>query len=343
MPADVSLPPRAGVDPLATNLADYPLVVIVGPTGSGKSALGIEVARALGGEIVNCDSVQVYRGFDIGAGKIAPQDRRGIPHHMLDIVEPDEVFTAGDFRREASRVLRSVRERGRLPILVGGTGLYLRALLLGLFEGPPRSEAIRARLKSLTARHGGEFLHRLLHRSDPAAAARIHPRDTQKTIRAVEVCLLARQPMSAMVGNGRTGLEGFGVRKIGLDPDRAALRQRINRRVESMVESGWLDEVRALAIRPDASTLKPLGALGYRQISAGLRGETSLDDAVRETQAATRQYAKRQMTWFRRETDVTWLAGFGDDPEIQGRALDWLRAGGLAVGNPAGEKGVLRD
>ncbi|HEV2178120.1 MAG TPA: tRNA (adenosine(37)-N6)-dimethylallyltransferase MiaA [Terriglobia bacterium] len=329
------------MEPLATNAADYPLVVIVGPTASGKSALGIEVALRFGGEIVNCDSVQVYRGFDIGAGKVAPESRQGVPHHLLDIVEPDEVFTAGDFRREASRALDSVRERGRLPILVGGTGLYLRALLLGLFDGPRRSEELRARLKSLTARHGGERLHRLLWRLDPTAAGRIHARDTQKTIRAVEVCLVARRPMSAMLGNGRTGLPGFRFHKIGLDPDRAALCDRINRRVEFMVESGWLEEVRALAVRPDASKLKPLGALGYRQLAAALRGEISLDEAVRATQAVTRQYAKRQMTWFRREPGIMWFAGFGDDPEIQGRALEWLRAGGPAAGNSAGEKAVL--
>ncbi len=305
--------------------ADYPLVVVVGPTAAGKSALALALAERLDGEIVSCDSVQVYRGFNIGTGKVLPKDRRGIPHHLLDIVEPDQVFTAGDYRREAMRVLASVRERAKLPILVGGTGLYLRALLQGLFEGPPRSEDLRARLRALANRRGWEFLHRLLRRLDLATAARIHARDTQKIIRAVEVCFAARQPLSAMLRRGRIGLRGFQIFKIGLNPDRAQLYARINGRVERMFAGGLLDEARAALVRPDAVRLKPLGALGYRQACAALRGEISQDHALREAQAATRQYAKRQMAWFRREPNVTWFAGFGDHRKIQRRVLDWLR------------------
>lgn len=332
------------VDPLTPRLLEpsgtegsllAPLIVILGPTASGKSALALELAERCGGEIVNCDSVQVYRGFDIGAGKVPLEERRGIPHHLLDIVEPDQLFTAGDYRREATRALDSIRERGRVPVLVGGTGLYLRALLLGLFEGPARSESLRARLKTLANRRSGrsnkeeepapgEALHRLLRRKDPAAAARIHPRDTQKIVRALEVCLLMRQPMSGMLERGRTGLTGYAVLKIGLNPDRVTLHERINRRVEGMFRAGLLEETRRLLACGDALRLKPLEALGYRQAAAVLRGEISEDDAVRQTQAATRQYAKRQMTWFRRETDVTWWAGFGDDPEIQHRISSWL-------------------
>jgi tRNA dimethylallyltransferase len=304
---------------------DYPLLAIVGPTAAGKSALALALAERLDGEIINCDSVQLYRGFNVGTGKIPAEERRGLPHHLLDRVEPEQVFTAGDYRREASRVLTDVRERGKWPIIVGGTGLYLRALLLGLFEGPERSEDLRARLGALAERRGREFLHRLLSRLDQRAAARIHPRDTPKIIRAVEVRLLARQPMSAMLERGRVGLQGFRVFKVGLIPDRKQLAYRINARVERMFAFGLLEETRALLARPDAACIKPLGALGYRQAGAALGGELSLEDAIRETQAATRRYAKRQMTWFRRETDIAWFAGFGDDAQIQAQVLEWLR------------------
>jgi tRNA dimethylallyltransferase len=282
------------------------------------------LAECLGGEVVNYDSVQVYRGFDVGAGKLRPQERRGIPHHLLDFLEPGQLFTAGDWRREARRVLADVRERAKLPILVGGTGLYLRALLGGLFEAPARSEQLRQRLGGLAKQHGREFLHRLLRRLDPLAALRTQPRDTQKIIRALEVCLLARQPLSTLQASGRAGLEGFRVSKIGLSPQRAALCQRIDRRVEGMFRAGLLGEARAMLARPEASRIKALGALGYRQACAFLRGEYTLPEAIRETQAATRRYAKRQMTWFRREGDVAWFGGFGDDPRIQRQVLDAL-------------------
>jgi len=303
---------------------EYPLLVIVGPTAAGKSALALALAERLDGEIINCDSVQVYRGFSVGTGKTPREERRGIPHHLLDTVEPAQVFTAGDYRREAGRVLTEVRARGKWPIIVGGTGLYLRALLLGLFEGPPRSEELRARLSASAERRGREFLHRLLRRLDRKAAARIHPRDTPKIIRAVEVRLLARQPMSAMLERGRVGLQGFRVFKVGLCPERKQLAQRINARVERMFAAGLLEETRALLERSDAARIKPLGALGYRQACAALGGDLSLEDAVRETQAATRRYARRQMTWFRREADITWFAGFGDEAQIQAQVLQWL-------------------
>lgn len=309
----------------------YPLVAIVGPTAAGKSALAVALAERFGGEIVNYDSVQIYRGFDVGTGKLTLAERRGIPHHLLDGAAPHQIITAGEYRRRALEVLESLCERRKVPILVGGTGLYLRALLLGLFEGPPRSEQLRTRLRAMAERRdkGDSYLHRMLCRIDPASAARIHPRDTQKIIRALEVCLLARQPLSAMIRRGREGLRGFRVLKIGLDPERAELRRRIDERVLQMFRRGLVEEVRVAMNAPAEQVIKPLGAIGYRQACAVVRGEINLDEAVRLTQSATRQYAKRQMTWFRREPDVTWFKGFGDDPMIQVRILDWLRSRGL--------------
>ncbi|MCL5005757.1 MAG: tRNA (adenosine(37)-N6)-dimethylallyltransferase MiaA [Acidobacteria bacterium] len=305
---------------------EYPLVAIVGPTAAGKSALALYLAERLDGEIVNYDSVQIYRGFDIGTGKLPAAERRGIPHHLVDSLDPGEDFTAGDFRREALKVLGEIRLRAKLPILVGGTGLYLRALLLGIFDGPPRSERLRARLRRLADRRGREFVHRLLERLDPASAARIDPQDLQKVIRAVEVCVLARESMSALHARGREPLQGFRCVKIGLNPARIDLNARINQRVEQMFASGLREEVRCLLARPDARQIKALGAIGYRQVAAALAGEMTWQDAVGEMQATTRQYAKRQMTWFRRESEVTWFPAFGDDPEVQAQVLSSVNA-----------------
>jgi tRNA dimethylallyltransferase len=314
------------------------LLAVVGPTAAGKSSLALALAARLGGEVINFDSLQVYRGFDIGTGKVTPQERRGIPHHLLDTVEADQVFTAGDFAREASRVLASLRERNTLPILVGGTGLYLRALLQGLFEGPARSETLRARLNEIAGRRGREFLHRMLRRLDPISAQRIQPRDAPKIMRALEVRLLAGRPISALQASGRKGLRGFRVAGIGLNPGRAELNQRINSRVERMFKAGLVEETRAAlerwGIDPAAARLTPFGALGYRQACALLAGRMSSEEAIGETQTATRQYAKRQMTWFRREPGLTWFEGFGEDAEVQRRVFDWLedfmRSGSVA-------------
>jgi tRNA dimethylallyltransferase len=305
----------------------YPLFAVLGPTASGKSAVGLAIADSLDGEIVNYVSVQVYRGLDIGSGKIPVEGRRGIPHHLLDTHDPAELFTAGDYRREALDVLAMIRKRGKLPVLVGGTGLYLRALLLGLFNAPRRSAALRARLGAMVERRGREFLHRLLARLDSASAARIHPRDTQKIIRAVEVSIVSRQPLSRALKHGRSGLRGFRVFKIGLNPERGQLRERINGRVEQMFSAGLLEETRKLLARAAArgGQLRPLEALGYRQACAALQGKITVEEAVRQTQAATRRYARRQMTWFRREPDAQWFEGFGDDAHIQRAVLDYLQ------------------
>lgn len=307
---------------------DYPLIAVVGPTASGKSALALFLAQELGGEIINYDSVQVFRGLNIGSGKVPPEARLKIPHHLLDITVPGRVFTAGDFRRVALASLVGVRSRGHIPILAGGTGLYLRALLNGLFEGPARSEKLRERLRTIVLRHPEGFLHRLLARLDPAAAGRIHPNDTPKLIRAIEVCVLARHPISAMHAGGRPSLSGFRVLKLGLQPDRSALYERIDRRTEWMFHAGILGEAQALARkRTDAMSGQRADALalGYRQAWAVLHGKETCEAAIRDTQNATRHYAKRQLTWFRREPDVAWFTGFGDDAAIQQNVLGWLR------------------
>lgn len=321
--------------------ADTPMLVIVGPTAAGKSALALCLAEHWGGEVVNFDSMQLYRGFNIGTGKLAPEERRGIPHHLLDCVDPGRVFTAADYAREAAQTLAALREKARLPILVGGTGLYLRTLLLGLFEGPGRSDEMRARLGQVARRHSREFLHRMLRRLDAQTAERIHPHDTQKLIRALEVCFLARRPFSSMLAGGRAGLQGFRAIKIGLSPDRARLNHRINARVETMFAAGLVDEARGLfKSRGFSSPLDfprqgPFASLGYPQAMAAARGELSREEAIRETQAATRRYAKRQRTWFRREPEVRWFEGFGDDPAVQRGVMDWLAHASLNSGSPA--------
>lgn len=325
-PAAFPLSAGVVVEPLATYIRAeaHPLLAIVGPTASGKSELAVRLALDFGGEVINFDSVQVYRGFDIGAGKLSVRQRKGVRHHLIDVAEPEDTFTAGDYRREALKVLEDVRRRGKLPILVGGTGLYLRALLLGLFEGPPRSEQLRQRLGRMAGRRGREFLHRLLVRKDPRTAARIHARDTQKTIRALEVCFLAHRPFSELLGRGRETLSGFRVSKIGLRPPRAELAERIERRAEAMFVGGIIEEVRAALARAPGKPVGPLGALGYRQARSYVEKERTLEEAVRDTQAETRRYAKRQMTWFRREPEVRWFDGFGDDPAIEEQVFDWL-------------------
>ncbi len=305
--------------------ASKPLVVIVGPTASGKSALGITLADAFGGDVVVCDSTQVYRRFNIGTAKVPPAGQRGVPHHLVDLVEPHEIFTAGEYRKRAIAVLEDLRRRGRLPVITAGTGLYLRALLEGLSDAPARSEELRARLRLRESRHKPGYLHKLLRRLDSQAAARIAPADTPKLIRAIEVCLLARKPISEIHRAARPRLEGFTVIKIGLQPARVALYERIERRVVEMLEAGWLDEVKQLLATGIEPTAKPFQFIGYRELAAHLAGWYPLAKTVETIQRNTRRYAKRQFTWFRREPDVRWFSGFGDDPAIAAAALDYLR------------------
>lgn len=303
------------------NTSEPLLVVIVGPTGSGKTALSLTLAERYNGEIISCDSIALYRQLELGTAKPSAQDRARIPHHLVDILDPSETPTAGDYARRAREVLRDVSARGKLPIVVGGTGLYLRALLAGLFAGPPRSEAIRGRLRRKAANKGAPYLHRILRRLDPAAADAIHANDAPKLIRAIEVCLSSRQQMSKLWERGREPLAGFRVVRLGLCPDRNELYTRINRRAEQMFEGGLVEETARLREQYGESAW-PLSSLGYKQALQLLRGETDRKLAVWAAQQAHRNYAKRQMTWFRREPDVHWLNGFGDDPEIIFNAVE---------------------
>jgi tRNA dimethylallyltransferase len=297
------------------------LVVILGPTASGKSTLGIRLAEKLGGEILVCDSTQVYRHFNIGTAKVSAAEQHGVAHHLVDLCEPAETFTAGDYRRRALEVLEDLRRRKVLPILTAGTGLYLRALLEGLADAPQRSEEIRARLRQRAEQRGSAHLHRVLARLDPESAARISSADTQKVIRAIELGLLTGKPVSEIHRSGRDALQGYEVVKIGLLPPRAALYARIHARTDAMFAAGWREEVRALVASGVAAEAKPFQFIGYSQLREHLAGRLSEKHAVEQIQQATRRFAKRQLTWFRKETGVHWLAGFGDAPEIFAAAL----------------------
>jgi tRNA dimethylallyltransferase len=301
-----------------------PLVAIVGPTASGKSSLAVALALKCGGEILACDSTQVYRGFDIGTAKPTVEERGGVPHHLLDLVDPNFPFTAGEYRARAVAVLEDLRTRGRLPILTVGTGLYLRALLEGLADAPARSEELRARLEAGANAHSLQYLHRVLRRLDPEAALRIGSRDRPKMIRAIEICLLTGRPVTDVHRSGRTPLEGYHPIKIGLDPPRAALYSRIERRVHTMLDRGWLDEVAGLFRSGVPQNAKPFDFIGYSELRAHLEGTVTLAAATKAISQATRRYAKRQMTWFRKEPVVQWLPGFGDDPQVAAAAEQLL-------------------
>lgn len=300
------------------------LVVILGPTASGKTALSLALAEKFAGEVVNCDSVAMVREFDLGTAKPTAEERGRAPHHFFDCVHPTEYITAGEYVRQARPVLAEISQRHHLPIVVGGTGLYLRALLEGLFPGPQRSEELRERLRESAVRRGPGHLHGILRRLDREAAGKIHANDTPKLIRAIEVCLTSRMngsrgKMSELWQQGRDGLRGFRVVRLGLDPDRGALYERINQRARQMFESGLIQETERLQEKYGAEA-RPLASLGYKQAAQFLRGELTREQAVQAAQQAHRNYAKRQMTWFRREPEVRWLRGFGDDAGIQREA-----------------------
>lgn len=270
---------------------------------------------------MNCDSVAMYREFEIGTAKPTAAERIRVPHHLLDLVDPCGYITAGEYARQAREVLEQIKSRGTLPIVVGGTGLYLRALLEGLFAGPQRSEEVRRRLREHAEEKGTGYLHRVLSRLDPAGAAMIHANDTPKLLRAIEVCLASRTKMSELWKQGRDPLQGWRIVRLGLDPDRTALYKRINQRAQHMFDEGLVEETSSLLEKYGAAA-RPLSALGYKQAVALLRGEIDRKTALQAAQQAHRNYAKRQMTWFRRERGVVWITGFGDDVRVQGEAIN---------------------
>jgi len=302
----------------------HPLVVILGPTGSGKTDLALSVAQIFDGELVGCDSLQIYRHFNLGTAKTPLLERRGIPHHLIDLIDPDRIFTAGDYARAGRSALADISARGKLPVVAGGTGFYLRALLEGLFPGPERDEALRERLARREQTRPG-FLHRLLRRLDPATAARIHPHDAQKLIRAIEVSMLRRTPMSEQFQAGRDRLTGYRVLKIGLAPPRALLHQRLDDRLARMFEGGLVEEARGILAMGIPRTARPFESLGYKEALAVIEKRMTPDEALAAAQLDTRQYAKRQMTWFRREKDVVWLEGFGGDTAVKEKTLALVR------------------
>jgi tRNA dimethylallyltransferase len=291
---------------------DQLAVLLLGPTGSGKTALSLALGERFGGEIVSCDSVAVYRGMDLGTAKPTAEERARLPHHLIDVASPNEPFTAGEYSRTARQALGRIAAHGRLPIVTGGTGLYLRALTDGLFAGPERHVRLRARLERSRQRHGEAWLHRLLGRLDAPSAERIHPNDTPKLIRAIEVCVSARKPLSQL--RTRDPLTGFRLLRIGLKPPRKLLYERLNRRASAMFAAGLVDETRALLARFGA--VKAFDSLGYRQALAVIEGTMSVEAAIKAAQQGHRNYAKRQLTWFRREPDVHWIEAFGDEPEV---------------------------
>jgi tRNA dimethylallyltransferase len=305
-------PPAANPEPL--------LVVILGPTGSGKTALSLAIAEKFQGGIVNCDSIAMYREFNIGTAKPSPAERARAPHHLFDFVDPTSFMTAGEYARLARQELHEIIASEQLPIVVGGTGLYLRALLEGLFPGPERCEDLRERLRARAASRGSSYLQRVLSHLDSAAAEKIHANDAPKLIRAIEVCLASRAKMTELWQQDRDPLRGFRILRLGLDPDRAALYDRINQRAEQMFENGLVEETDSLR-KKYGSAARPLASLGYKQALQFLDGMLLRHQAIQAAQQAHRNYAKRQMTWFRREPDVVWLKDFGDDPKVQAEAI----------------------
>jgi tRNA dimethylallyltransferase len=303
---------------------EYPGIVIVGPTASGKTRLGIALALRVQGEIVSCDALQVYRHMDIGTGKVAAADQTLIRHHMLDLKDPDQDFSAGDYQRLAREALGGIRERRHNPFIVGGTGFYLRALIAGLFEGPSRSELLRARMRKIIERKNVRIIYRALQRVDPQSAARISESDAERIIRAYEVYLISGKPMTWWQQQPRDALGGYRWLKIGIHMPRPLLYQRIDQRVEEMFQGGFLEEVQKL-LEKFFRNSHALKAIGYRQIVDYFDGKCSLLQAIDETKKESRHYAKRQLTWFRSDSSITWLDGGLNFDELRIAAEDLVR------------------
>ncbi len=298
----------------------------MGPTASGKSELSIKLALELRGEIINCDSVQVYREIEIATAKVPFDERRGVPHHLIDFVPPERNYTAGEWARDALRAIEEIETRGNLAIIVGGTGLYLRALRRPFFSSPPTSEDLRARLTKIRTTRGVLYLYQLLRRLDPASADKLHARDWPRVQRALEVRLQTHRPMSAQItARPRPPALAARIRVIALQPPRAKLYERINQRTKAHFAAGLVDEVRELLARGVPAGSNALGAHGYRRVAEYLRGDRTLQSAIEQTKLDVRHYAKRQLSWFRHDEGVEWIEGFGDDPQLPKLVMDILR------------------
>ena len=307
-------------------LKAFGVIAIVGPTASGKSTLGIEVALRLNGEVINCDSVQVYQGIQIATAKVPLAERRGVPHHLIDFVAPNINYTAGDWAREAATVIDDIHRRGRVPILVGGTGLYLRAFRNPFFASPQTDETLRRRLNELRERRGAEHLHAVLSRLDPPSALELYPRDWPRVQRAIEVRLQTGELMSGKkIRRPEPHESARLLRLLVLNPDRAALYERINGRTEKHFDDGLVEEVDALLAEGVPAASNALGAHGYRRVVEYLQGKRDLKSAIEQTKLDVRHYAKRQLTWFRREPGAQWFAGFGEDEEVLRAVLEALQ------------------
>ena len=312
--------------------SNRPIIAIVGPTASGKSELGIALAERLGAEIINCDSVQVYQGIQIATAKVPLAERRGVPHHLIDFVSPSVNFTAADWARDAIEKIDEIEGRGHRALLVGGTGLYLRALRLPFFDSPPTDEKLRARLSRIRELRGPEHLHRLLQRVDPTEAAQLNPRDWPRVQRAIEFCLQTGEPISRQRPlRPEPPALAARIRIIALNPPRQELYARINRRAEEHFANGLVAEVRGLLDEGVSANSNALGAHGYRRVVEFLHSQRDLDSAIAQTKLDVRHYAKRQLSWFRHEPGVQWLEGFGDDLALQEQAFKLLSGrGGVA-------------
>jgi len=303
-----------------------PVIAIVGPTASGKSTLGIELALHLGGEIINCDSVQVYQGIQIATAKVPLEERKGIPHHLIDYVPPEINYTAGEWAREATARIADIERRGLIPILVGGTGLYLRAWRNPFFPSPQTDEDLRRRINMIREGRGPAYLHRVLQRLDRQSAAELYPLDWPRVQRAIEVRLQTGKPMSQQKGKRPEPHESAKrLRLFVLNPPRAELYRRINNRTEEHSAAGLVEEVNGLLAQGVSAKSNALGAHGYRRVVEYLEGQRDLPSAIEQTRQDVRNYAKRQLTWFRRESGAEWLEGFGEDPRLKNSVLEMLR------------------
>lgn len=302
------------------------IIAIVGPTASGKSALGIELALRLGGEIINCDSVQVYQEIEIATAKVPLADRQGVPHHLIDFVSPEINFTAADWARAATEKIEEIEARHQKVFLVGGTGFYLRALRQPFFPSPPTDENLRARLTQIRESRGPEHLHRILQKFDRTEAEKLTPRDWPRVQRAIEFCLQTGDPISQQRPL-RAEPPAFAerIRIIALNPPRRELYARINQRTEAHFANGLVHEVEQLLRKGVPANSNAMGAHGYRRAVEYLKGRRDLESAIEQSKLDVRHYAKRQLTWFRHESGVEWVDGFGDDPAVQARAVEQLR------------------